>query len=219
VIKSVVDLKNKLISQKIRGLALDIDETLSFTIGLMAEKLIEGVGNPENLTAFEIARKYKHTDKIPYWQNDLSKKILFDFINSNEMQKDIPLMENAKEVVNRINKVIPIVAYITVRPEIILEGTKFWLDKHGFPEAELIAKPMDIDRSDGNKWKAGVLDYLYPQVMGIVDDNPGLADFLSKDYQGTVYLYNNTEINRTDIKIIACENWEEVEKEIIFDRD
>ncbi len=193
-----------------KGLALDIDETLSFTIGLLVEKLMEGAGNPENLTAYEIARKYKHTDNISYWQNEAAKKIITTFISSDEFYKDLPLIENAKEMVAKINKIIPIVAYITVRSEKVIESTKFWLKKHNFPEAELITKPSSIPVSEGNKWKAGVLEYLYPQVVGIVDDNPNLTNFLSKDYKGTVFLYDHNEAKRNDIKVIPCEKWEDV---------
>ncbi|MEI8068013.1 MAG: hypothetical protein WCG91_03670 [Candidatus Shapirobacteria bacterium] len=217
--KEIIAFKKKLEKAGIKGLALDIDETLSFTIGLMVQRLIDEVGNPENLTALEIAKKYKHTDNIPYWQNDLAKKIIYDINCSDETMRDLPLIENAKEVVNKINKIIPIVAYITVRSEYIRNGTQFWLDKHGFPKAELINRPFGVERKDGNKWKAGVLEDLYPQIIGIVDDNPGLVDFLSKDYKGTVYMYDNKETKRNDIKVIPCGTWDDVEKEIIGDRD
>jgi hypothetical protein len=212
--ENIIKFKNKLIKENKNGLALDIDETLSFTIGLMVERLITNLGNPENLTATEIIKKYKHTDNIPYWQSDTAKTIMAEIISSNEIQKDLPLIKNANKVVNKINKIVPIVAYITVRPESISEGTKFWLEKHGFPKAELIMKPENVLRTDGNKWKAQVLEYLYPQVLGIVDDNPGLTNFLSEDYQGTIYLYNNTDSKRNDIDIIPCETWERVETEV-----
>lgn len=218
MIENVVKLKNKLIKENKKGLALDIDETLSFTISFLVQNLIEGVSNPENLTALEISRKYKHSDNIPYWHDELSKKIKADLVNSSEFYEDLPLIENANRVVNEINKILPIVAYITVRPKSAMKATQIWLDKHGFPKADLITKPNDVERIDGNKWKAGVLEYLYPQILGIVDDNPRLTDFLSKKYKGTIYLYDSTEIKRKDIKVIPCENWEDVAEKIIFGR-
>lgn len=211
--REIVALKKRLKSLGIRGLALDIDETLSFTIGYMIEELIKKKGNPENLTAVEIAKKYKHTDKIPYWQDKESKQILDNIIKTNETQKGFSLTENSNLVVNKVNKIIPISAYITVRPKTIFEGTKFWLKKHDFPKASIITKPKSILRQDGNKWKAKVLEYLYPEIQGIVDDNPGLIDCLGKKYKGIVFLYNN-ETKRKDIKTVECQNWEDVLKKI-----
>ena len=208
--KQVVALKKKLRSLGINGLALDIDETLSFTIGYMIEKLIEGLGNPENLKIEEIIKKYKHTDKIPYWQGEKADEILESIRNSNEIQKDLPLIKNSDSTVNKINKVVPITAYITVRPKIIFKGTKLWLEKNNFPKATLVTKPDKILRKDGNQWKAKVLEYLYPEVLGIVDDNPDLSKYLSKNYKGTVFLYNNSEILNKDIRVISCKNWETV---------
>ena len=212
--KEIISLKRKLKLAGVTGLALDIDETLSFTIGLMVERLTDKLGSPENLTAKEIFKKYRHTDKIPYWQNDEAKKIINEIIHSNEIQKDLPLIENSNKVVQKINETIPIVAYITVRPKSIISGTRFWLEKHGFPKAPIIAKSRNIDRKLGNKWKSKVLEYLYPQVVGIVDDNPGLTKYFGKKYKGVVYLYESVETERKDINVVPCENWEMVAKKV-----
>jgi hypothetical protein len=213
--REIVKFKNKLVKNNIIGLALDIDETLSFTIGYLVEKLIERLDNPENLSVKQIIKKYKHTDRIPYWQNEKALKILEELNNSNKTFVELPIIENADKTVNKLNKIIPILAYITVRPESVLESTKLWLKKHGFPNALIIAKPNIVPRSDGNKWKAGVLEFLYPQVIGIVDDNPDLITNLSSNYKGTVYLYNNTECLKNHIKVIPCKNWNEVAKSIL----
>jgi hypothetical protein len=212
--RKLVALKKKLKLAGIKGLALDIDETLSFTIGYMIEELIKKLGNPENLTAHQIARKYRHTDEIPYWQNADAREIMNKIICSNKIQKELPLIENSNEIVQKINKIIPIVAYITVRPGTVLDGTRFWLKKHGFPKTEVITKPNNIPRRKGNEWKAKVLEYLYPQVTGIVDDNPGLTTFFGKKYKGTIYLYDNTETEREDINIVPCKDWKTVAKKI-----
>ncbi len=208
--KEVIALKKKLNFLGINGLALDIDQTLSFTTGYMVEKLIEGLGNPENLMVEEIINKYKHTDKIPYWQGERAKKILESIRNSNEIQTNLPLIKNSNDTVNKINKIIQIVAYITVRPRVIYKGTKLWLQQNNFPKAVVITKPDRVLRKDGNWWKAKVLEYLYPEVLGIVDDNPDLSKYISKNYKGTIFLYNNTEILNQDIRVIPCENWEAV---------
>ena len=206
----IVTLKKKLRLAGINGLALDIDETLSFTIGFMVKSLMENLGNPENLTIKEIIEKYKHTDKIPYWQSEKAEEILENIRNSNLVQVGLPLIKNADSTVNKINKMVPVSAYITVRPNIITQGTKLWLQKNKFPTATVITKPDNVLRKDGNKWKAKVLEFLYPEILGIVDDNPDLAKYLSKNYKGTVFLYNNTEVLNKDVRVIICKDWKTV---------
>ena len=212
--KEIVSFKRKLKAVGIKGLALDIDETLSFTLGLMIKKIIEKLGNPENLTIEEIAKKYKHTDNVPYWQNEEALKIISEFNKSNDNFKELPIIKDSSKTVLEINKIIPIVAYITVRSKTALLQTRFWLKKNGFPKATVITKPKKLPRQMGNKWKAKVLEYLYPQVVGIVDDNPGLTKFFGKKYKGVVYLYDNVEAERKDINVIPCENWKAVAERV-----
>lgn len=212
--RDIIALKRKLKAVGIKGLALDVDETLSFTVASFMKKLMEELGNPENLTPIEIAKKYKHTDNIPYWQGKEASKIIDKLSVSNEIYKDLTLVENADKAVKDINKIIPVAAYITARPNNVFNETKFWLKKNGFPEAKIITKPKNILRVDGNKWKAKVLEFLYPQVVGIVDDNPNLIKFFSKKYKGVVYLYDHTETERKDINVVPCENWEIVAKKV-----
>ncbi len=208
--REIVALKKRLKANKIRGLALDVDETLSFTIGYMVAELMKKFGNPENLTAEEIARKYKHTKKIPYWQGGECRKLIEKIIKGNELQKAMPLIENSNLLANKLTKIIPISAYITARPRVILNGTIFWLKKHGFPKATIVTRTSGVYKKSANKWKAKVLEYLYPEIQGIVDDNSGLVKHLSKKYKGTVFLYDNTETDRKDIKVIPCKSWEKV---------
>ena len=212
--KDIIALKRKLKLAGVKGLALDVDDTLSGTLVFVIEKLLKELGSPEKLTALEIKNKYLHSNNIPYWHDEAANKVIEDVILVNEKQKELPLIENANKIVQEINKIIPIVAYITVRPTNVIDGTRFWLKKHGFPEAPIIAKPININRNTGNKWKAKVLEYLYPQVVGIVDDNPGLIDFFSKKYKGVDYLYGGAKTERKDIKVIPCDDWETVIKKI-----
>jgi hypothetical protein len=221
--RELIALKRKLRENKIQGLALDIDETLSFTIGGLVDGLAKQFGNPENLTVEEMVKKYKHTDKIPYWQSKECDLLIDKILTDEKIQKDLPLIKNADSLANKVNKIIPIVSYITIRPRIIFEATKHWLRKNNFPKAPVILKPRNIDRKIGTKWKAKVLEYLYPEVLGIVDDNPSLVKNLSKSYKGTIFLYDHTETDRKDIKVIPCNDWDqvlvEVKKRFNDDRD
>lgn len=211
--KEIVALKKRLKKNKIQGLALDIDETLSFTIGGLVNELIKQFGNPENLSAEEIINKYKHTDKIPYWQGEKYRAVIDKILTDNETQKNLPLVKNSNDLVNKVNEIFPIVSYLTVRPRCIFGATKFWLKDNNFPVASVILKPKNVSRKMGNKWKAKVLEYLYPQVLGIVDDNSGLVDCFSRKYKGIVFLYNNTTDNKV-VRVVECKDWNDVLRQV-----
>ncbi len=195
------------------GLAVDIDETLSWTIGYWTEKMMEIFGNPENLTVKEIIEKYRYTQNVPYWQSAEAKQWMHDKIHSDDLQKELPLIEGANDYLQKIYSIIPIAAYITVRPQSVIKGTQTWLDKHGFPKAPIICKPLDVVHGDGNKWKAEVLQKLYPDVLGMIDDNAKLLDFLDAKYPGVIFLYDHHTVEST-LNVIACKNWGEVFGEV-----
>jgi hypothetical protein len=201
-------LKAKLQKNGERGIALDIDETLSWTVAWWVEQLQEKFGNPENLTVEELIAKYRYTQNVPYWQTKEALQWMHDHREASEVQEELPLIAGADEYVEKLNEIIPITAYITTRPDSVNVGTYRWLEKHGFPKAPVIARPRYVDHSLGNMWKADVLQYLQDDVLGIVDDNPGLADNLHKDYPGTLFLYDNDSHRRQDeIDIIPCKDW------------
>ena len=106
------------------GLAVDIDETLSWTIGYWIEEMQNNFGNPEKLTVKEMVEKYRYTQNVPYWQHAEVFQWVDEKINSNETQESLPLIVGSSAYINRIHQIIPIVAYITIRPERVIEGTK-----------------------------------------------------------------------------------------------
>jgi len=204
---------NDIINISIPGVAVDIDETLSWTIGYWIQEMQKKFGNPENLTVKEMVEKYRYTQNVPYWQHSEALAWVDEKINSNETQENLPLIEGSSEYLNKINKIIPIVAYITIRPNRVLAGTKNWLKKHRFPEAPIICRPDEIVHGNGNEWKAKMLEKLYPNVLGIIDDNAKLLAFLSKNYQGKVFLYDHS--SHYDFSFaVACKNWGKVYEEI-----
>jgi len=195
------------------GLAVDIDETLSWTIGYWVEQMQKKFGNPENLSIKEIIEKYRYTQNVPYWQSEEALKWIDQKIHSNELQKDLPLIEESNIYLNKINQIIPIAAYITVRPKTVIKGTQEWLDKHDFPKAPVVCKPMNVKHADGNKWKAGLLKKLYPDIVGIIDDHIKLVECLDKDYQGKVFLYDHTTVD-SQLNVVACKHWLNIYTEV-----
>lgn len=146
----IVNLHQQLQSENIKGLALDIDETLSWTLYHWISEMQKHFGNPENLTIKQLIAKYRYTQNVPYWQTEEALQWMESNRHSDELQERLPLIEGADQAVQRINHIIPIVAYITTRPNTVITGTKQWLDKHNFPEAPIITRPPYVEHNQGN---------------------------------------------------------------------
>jgi len=201
---------------KIKGLALDIDNTLSDTSIVWVEEIASVLGNPEGLTMEEFTRKYSYGRGVSYWAEEDYERVSVTLRQSNKFYEDLPLIENANKQVEEINKIVPIVAYITARNMGVIESTENWLKKHNFPKSKIICRPDEIGIMDQFEWKAKLLEKMYPNVSGIVDDSIGLVEALSRNYKGTVFLYNHDGVDkiREDIKVVVCKDWNEVLKKI-----
>ncbi len=198
-----------------KGIAVDIDEVLSQTALFWMDIINKKFGNSENLSSGELFEKYKLTKNIPGWDTGEMNGLLEDMRIGNKFYENIPAIENSVEYLNKINKIIPVHCYLTSRPQIISEGTKKWLSDNGFPDREVIMRPNEISTNKGNEWKAEVLTSLYPNVVGIIDDNPEMIDLLSKrNYQGKVFLYGYEKYHSDNIKVVPCKKWENIFFEI-----
>lgn len=200
------------------GLALDIDDTLSYTDHHWIEQLQRHFSNPEHLTRDEIISRYKLIEHVPYWRSRKATNMMKQFMHSNTFQKSIPLIENSNRAIRKIHHIVPIVAYITARPSSVSSGTKHWLQKHRFPEAPILFRPLNSRHGQRHPWKANVLNLLYPYVNGIIDDSPDLADELkSLRYPGNIFLFdsgNNTKLYKRH-HAVRSHTWDEVLKMII----
>lgn len=208
--KSILEFREKLEKDSRQGLALDIDETLSWTVGYWMEEMSKRFGNPENLSVKELVKKYRYTQHVPHWQTDEGKAWIEEARHLDSLQENLPLIENADKIVQKVDAIVPILVYVTTRPDSVVNGTKKWLQKHNFPLAEVIARPLDIPVADGNSWKTQVLRYLYPEIIGIIDDNAELVSFLEDNYLGKIYLYDNNDHPKKGANIIPCSTWDDV---------
>jgi hypothetical protein len=208
-------LKAALIQRNIQGLALDIDETLSHTHEHWFDLLFKFHPLPGK-TKEELFHRQEVTSSIPEWQTPKVERFIHETLHSNEFQETVPLIEGADKAVADIHRVIPIVAYITARPDTVRAGTLSWFRKHGFPDAALIMRDTATNLAtlskDKNSWKAGVLQGLYPYVTGIVDDNIALAHELEAlHYPGTLYLYGpQSQEFAGHPRVVVCPAWPDV---------
>ena len=197
-------------------IALDIDETLSRTIGYLVAEMQKRFWNPENLSVEEMVTKYRYTQNVPYWQSDEVTQRLNDTLRSNTLQEEIWIIAWAKEFVKKINTIVPIAAYITVRPIVVFEWTQNRLQRNWFPKAPIIMKPESVKREEGNIRKAQVLEKMYPKILGIIDDNDGLVSYITKEYKWIIFLYSHDETKQEhkEKNVIACKSRNDVYNEV-----
>lgn len=215
--EDVLKLKENLRKQGVTGLALDIDETLSDTGPHWWNHMLK-FHRVEGLTYEESLKMYKFIENVPEWQTQEAKDYITTALDSDEFNDAIPLLHESNRMVNKLNAIVPIVAYITARPENIRQATENWLIKHGFPKAPVLLRPVTSTfqgLETKNAWKAEVLKYLYPEVLGIVDDNTGLpSELLKVGYEGKLFLYGKLlkEINPEDypFPVILSPDWNHV---------
>ncbi|MBI5134940.1 hypothetical protein HZA86_01750 [Candidatus Uhrbacteria bacterium] len=170
-----------------QGLALDIDETLAKTTHYWVERLQLEIGNPEGLSVDEAVRKYHLAEFVPYWQSEQAIALMVEMAGSNEVQEGLPLIESADTWALKVHAVIPIVAYITMRPTSVMSGTHRWLRSNRFPDAPVFARPESIEFSQAPHWKGNLVHTLFPTVLGLVDDRPSVVEAFPSDYQGTIF--------------------------------
>jgi len=199
------------------GIAFDIDETLSNTIYALVDEMKEIFGNPENLLTEEIIRKYRYTWDVPFWNQEEAKPWVQTRIREPGFFANLPLMEeHSVDVVNRLSQKVPIVAYITMRPEAVEPGTLEWLSKTGFPDAPVISRPPYVSSEQATDWKAKVLERLHPGVLGIVDDQPLVLESLGPNYSGRFFYYNPSEISDYSY-VIPCRDINDVYEKVMHE--
>jgi hypothetical protein len=209
-------------STEMPGIALDIDDTLAATFKFFIGKVQARFGNPESLTTEQVIEKYKIMPNISYWQTPEIKQWLVEQGSQSGIQEELPVLDNAKEIVEKINSILPVRMYITSRPTTVVEGTTRWLDKNGFPKAEVITRPLSKLKIDGNAWKAAVLQEKFPSISAIIDDNPEIVRALGESYKGIIYLFGNLygespEAFKTITNVRICATWNEVLAAVMAD--
>jgi len=207
MLKEVYELKTNLQKQSIRRIALDNDETLTFTLKNWFARIAKRFGNPENLPIEALIKKYRYIQNVPYWHTPE----IFDWVVANvyddKLQEELEVIGEANKYVPQLHKTKNVVAYISNRPIEVAKGTKTWLIKHGFPQAPLILRPSYIHYTMSHQWKAAVLDYLYPEIEAYVDDNFEVLEYLPDTYQGHIFLYDLKQYDHKLANVHACSDW------------
>ena len=206
---SLRGLKELLQECEARVLAFDIDDTIARSGPGFMRGLLGAFGNPENLTAEAMWAKYGR-NPVPYWDMEAVERWCTERLDSPELHEGFSMVEGASEALQKIETHIPIGLFLTIRSESLRTVTRDWLRRYEFPVAPLEMLPIGIVHNDGLAFKAMVLEYLYPEVVGIVDDRKELLSALSPAYEGLVFLYGHSDTADTRAGVICCPAWDDV---------
>lgn len=198
----------------IRGLAVDIDETLSDTMMEWVTRALVTFGNPENLTPAEFIAKYRYIYRAPYLATPEVEAWRREQKYSNELQTRLPLIPGALEGLRAVHRIIPVSCYVTARPGEVMDGTRQWLMDKGFPPAPLMHSETHVDHAYSAAWKASLLDASYPGVLGLIDDYPAIAEELPSSYQGKIFVYNVASLPGDSVHAYACPDWPAVVEKV-----
>jgi 5'(3')-deoxyribonucleotidase len=213
--KQIVDFKNNLVSNKLSGIALDIDETLAYTKKHWFEILNKKFGNPENLSLDELLAKYMYSQNVPYWQHKEALDMMQGFREDNSMHESIDLIDGAVEAVNEIHSRIPVCCYISARPQKVYQSTESWLYRNGFPRAEIILKPNSLPLENSFDWKSDILKFVFPEVVGIIDDNPlQVSSLVNCGYSGKIWLLGDMNLSDANRGVSVFDGWNNIPKDL-----
>jgi hypothetical protein len=213
------ECKKKLEVLGISGLACD---TITATSVYIARQLSRIFGNLENLSPEKIIKKYKTVEQVPFWQDNVEViNWIKNFINFPEEVSRIPLIEGVSDYIHGLNSMVPIRGYITARPKNLETVTQELIIKEEMPNNGIgvIMRPsqeeldyMGIKSVD--EWKPLLLEYLYPQISGLVDDHLPHAQAIKANYPGKLYLLGHEKAPRCLSSVIPCPTWKDILREV-----
>ncbi len=213
------EIKRDLVESKVEGICLDIDDTITTANLFFAEKFHTIFCNPEGSSPQELIAKYRYVRNVQHWQDSHKQQMIEECFSSGSYIHLYPPMPEARECVLEIDKTIPIISYLTGRPNRFYQPTSAWIERHGFPKKRIIMQPEqnvleELCISDGDEWKAKLLEFLFPEVIGSIDDNLDVVRNLSRNYKGLIFLYSHSAGSIDHSNVVCCPDWEKTKSEI-----
>ncbi|MCA9478393.1 MAG: hypothetical protein KC535_04560 [Nanoarchaeota archaeon] len=200
------------------GFACDIDETLSETTIPSFEAMIQAFGSPDNMTAQELLENFRFLEKVPTWQTQEHFDWIHEYFSLPETYQHLDLKPHAREALDEITKKTPLAAYITARRYHLHDVTVDWKQEVKLPKAPLLMRTEQEVINRRGEWKAQLLYHLFPQVTGIVDDDPNLPLALEKiGYKGFLIMFGHHSTPSLSYEAYAAPDWK-VTKDILLGR-
>ena len=207
-------LKHELRRIGVPGIALDVDEVQLDITRTRFEEMATLHGTPANVTWDELRYQYRYIEDVPHWQNPAARATADGWRDSVIAHTNLPALPGAVASARRLHRLVPVYAHITNRPGTMAGVTAADLQSHGFPDAQVICRPDGV--ASDPKWKAAVLRYLSPYVIGIVDDRPDFVSELPAGYPGSIYVFGRfaTQTDTSHPAVRVTPTWDDVIKTV-----
>ena len=191
-------------------IAVDIDETICDTRRFWFSELAQRFGKPIDVTIEQLIQRYEYTDRVEMWQTPGARKWLKDARFDPEIHRScLEPVRSARESLEYISRQFDVI-YMTMRPDTIVDATREWLQREQFPSGEVLASPAFLFDRERPGWKGRELCARHPNVVGLIDDHPDVANAIPNSYRGKVFLLGQSVAPRSDIEIVLCEDWNRV---------
>jgi len=214
--QSVYRLKESLSIQNERRLAVDIDDTLANTTAKYFDVLSQQFPPPEDLTPLDVKKQFGLDGQILYWGKiPAAMELAHSYVNDNGFHSDLAVVPGAVEALQTLHQSGELACYLTARVEPMRQITDFWL-KGVFPDLPLVLKDPSIDFSNGSAWKVAALEFLYPEINGLIDNDARTIRTLEENgYPGELYLIGLTSEDYPSYNAKIHLAWSGIVNEII----
>lgn len=207
-----------------KGIALDIDDTLSATAQTIYTKFHWTI--KEASSEFDEIFRSHHRLNEYYSSDPQFIERIEQEVNDANFFTDIQPYEGAYEAIQELHQQQLLSCYLTARPSLTQEVTQDRLVKHSFPSLPLFTKPNHLSNEEQFIRKAHELSKGYKYwIEGIVDDQIDLLTQMQNnfpDYPGIIHLILHPEqahhidtSHITSIQYTLSYSWEEVLKHIL----
>lgn len=179
-------------------IVFDVDDVVTRTGPHWIGRAIQKFGMRRILqghSATEVHMNYRYLEYCPWLHEDAEVMAWLATLPRDPDSYACDPVEDALEVISLIHeRILPIGAYLTARPDVMAWLTITWLRMHKFPEAPVIHRPNEMHYEQAHAWKKSVLRSGYPRVVGIVEDHPKMPEHLFGDdpYEGELYHFTHT---------------------------
>jgi hypothetical protein len=160
-------------------LVVDIDETILNPLARWAERINQHLGLNIDLAQVERAGGWDNfmMDRPEY----ATFAVFADSLRADpDFNSGLDPIDGAADALRTLCQLpnVRLGCYLTTRPTGVVDSTAGDLRRHGFPVAQIIARPPDVDRADTVEWKVSELERLLKDEPGsvvVIDDNLALG--------------------------------------------
>lgn len=194
------------------GIAIDIDDTICESALAVARMMVARIPAAEGSTAEDLIREFDQPVNVPSWRTQEAMYWLKMYYESPEyMEKFLPVA-GAVEALKEIEKIMPVAMYITSRMTPMRQVTETWLEKYGFPKAQVVM------RSEAMRNPAWKFEYFKQKGLTIdfmIDDNVAAWTAYGDEFVGKYVWFNRYMRPVMDDRVVSVSSWEEIKKLIL----